>query len=583
MRSNDALLHALADGLEVEAGAETRAKPSSLQKFLEQEIVTESGPWTPEGHEPFLAPIALIDRVIRQRETDTEISILAAEQTGKTVGIAAGPAFHLVGDYGRDVIYFLPTDKFAHRFGRTRVKKLVSGSKYLREQLRDSEAVNQATLKEINGHFLYILGLESILNAISIPADVIISDEVDMLSEENREWADGRVAHSDLRLRINVSAGYTPGAGIDLLFQAGTQHKLYFDCLNTRRCGRKKINLEETFPACMAEVSGKWERVCPDCGKALDLKRGRWIASQPEKAKEKRYSFRISSLAVAARAGDHIMRRWEKAQKRKSAMAKFRCAELAIPDGGAMQPITDAELLKMRQRGADAKHQLRIARGERPRYAGVDSGDVCHLWVYERNERGNPVLLWAEIIDADVAAETIDKRIEQLGIVSLVWDKKPLTTVARKAAYTRPRIVALQDFQENSTLVVVDEEHQKKTYRCVKVDRNESLDELTSELTDDVRGLVLPDESRATKRDAEVLAEVAKHLKNGRKERVVTGTGVTKDKYVRNVANHFLMAANSARLAELIAAPFVRFEIALVDEDPTPWGSGRSAWGAVRG
>ena len=65
-----------------------------------------------------VAPIALIDRVLREKQKDVEISILAAEQTGKTVGIAAGPAFHLVGDYGRDVIYFLPTDKFAHRFGR---------------------------------------------------------------------------------------------------------------------------------------------------------------------------------------------------------------------------------------------------------------------------------------------------------------------------------------------------------------------------------------------------------------------------------------------------------------------------------
>jgi Phage terminase large subunit (GpA) len=559
----ESILHGLAEVFGVGPDAEEkpkRARPSSLQKFLEEDITTDSGKWTPEGHEPYVVVLELIDRVLRENETDVEISVLGAEQSGKTVSAALGPALHMVADYGLNVIYQLPTDKFAHRFGRTRLKKIVSGSRYIREQLRDVDAVDQATLKEINGHYLYILGTESVLNSISIPADVIVGDEVDKLNEENREWAEGRVAHSTRRLFINVSAGYNPEGGISRLYNEGTQFRLFYNCQRKSGCGRRNINLEESFPDCMAQIEGKWERVCPYCQAKLDLKKFRFVASHPERAAKKRYSFRISSLSIAARPADHIMKRWEKAKKRKSALAKFRCAELALPDAGAMQRVTDADIHKMRNRGAETQSMLLLGGSARPRFAGVDSGDVCHLWVHERDEQGRMRLVWAEIIDADNAENIVCERIPQLGIVSLVWDKKPLTTVARGAAYRYPRVVALQDFKENSTLVVADEEHLKKTYRCVKVDRNDSLDEFTDEITDDVRGLILPAEEHTTAKDEAVIADVIAQLKTGaRKARTITENGRTVDKYVKAVPNHFLMAGNSSRMAELIVPSFIPF------------------------
>jgi hypothetical protein len=408
------------------------------------------------------------------------------------------------------------------------------------------DAVDQATVKECDGHFLLVLGLESMLGAISWPMDSLINDEVDLLPVENKEWAEGRVAASDLRFTLNISAGYAPGAGIDRCYQEGTQSRWFV------RCGscRKESCLEEQFPKCVQkDARGRWQRVCPVCGAAIDPDNGRFVTTYPERAKEGNYSFRISSLSIGARDINHIMKRWLKAATSRSKKAKFDCAERAIPNAGALQPITEAEIARMRQR-----YVMELGGGTLPRYAGVDAGDIFHLLVCEYPDQQRPRVVWAEAIDSDDAEKILPERIRQLGIVSMVIDKKPQTKIARAVAYPFTNIVALQDFKNGSVLVVEEEEHQKKKYRCVKVDRTESLDETTSAATDELFPLAIPDKAYLTEAQAELISEVEAHFQNLRKERTTDGNGRQVDTYVgAGIANHFGMCLNSLRIAKEIA------------------------------
>ncbi|MGA7616320.1 MAG: phage terminase large subunit family protein [Thermoanaerobaculia bacterium] len=545
------------------------ARPSTIQDFLEQDVDTENGRWSLTGYEPFGELLGILDRAVRRRETDSEITLLKAEQVGATT-IGIGAALHLVADRQYNVGYFLPTDKFAHRFGRTRLKRMISRSPFLSSHLRDREVVSQATIKEFDGRFLYVLGLEAMLGAVSIPLDVLAYDEVDLLPEENLEWSRGRVARSPLRLAIYFSAGYTPGAGIDSKWQEGSQRRILFRCAHCRLRG---ICLEETFPECMAKLGGHWTRVCPRCRRELDLSRGEWVATFPNREKSRRYSFRLSALAVGSMPGDAIWHRWQRAQRKKSEMAKFRCSVLAIPDAGAMQPVSDAELAAMRS----SECVLSGARGFLPRYGGMDTGDLCHLWVDERLPDGRKRLVWIEEIDSDRAVERVSEIIDRIGITQLVIDKKPLTTVARALAYRFPRTVVLQDFTDSSEQKLVEEQHESRTYRCVKVNRDESLDDFTAEITGPL-GLILP------AKESEVLSTLSQHLKNLRKERVIDAKGRAVDRYVKGVANHFGMAGNSARIAELVAPAFMPFEIVTPRGAQVPaWGQSRDGWGAYRG
>jgi hypothetical protein len=541
-----AIEHALPAAQEARA-----ARPSSLQRFLEEDVVTDNGPWSLAGHEPYHEILDTLTRIFVKRERDTTFSFLKAEQIAATTTIGLGVGLWAPSDLRMNVGYFLPTDVFAHKFGRTRLKNTIAKSEYLRSRAKDKDAVNQATLKEFEGKYLYILGLEEMTNAISIPMDVLINDEVDLLPQDNLEWSEGRISHSDVRVQLFFSAGYAPGAGIDLRYQDGSQHKYVIDCMN-RSCRRKAICLEENFPECVGTIRGEWARVCPDCKKPLDIvKNGRWVATFPQRIKQKKLSYRLSQLSVGAIDLNGVMRRWEKASKKKSKLARFRCSVLALPDAGALQPISDVELNRMQS--GDVKH-LRCGRGEFPRFAGVDAGDTFHFVCYERLPNGQPHLVWVEEIDSDKALERISTLIGVLGIAQLVPDKKPLTTIARGLAYRFPDIVALQDFQNSSPLKVVEEEHERKTYRCVKVDRDESLDETTSDFTDQQNFLRIPDIESDP-----VLAVFASHLKNLRKERTMDKKGRPLDMYLKGVSNHCGMALNSARIAEEIAPSLLPF------------------------
>lgn len=563
------LLDELAAGLRVTAeAAETEAdRPSSLEEFLAQEITTDHGSWSLEGHEPFAGILRKLDRIVRKPEPGSSLAIIKCEQGGITT-FGTGFGLQLASDLGYNVGYFLPTDTFVHKYGRTRLKRMIARSPYLSSRMKDREAVNQAAIKEFDGKFFYVLGLESMLGAISIPLDALLYDEVDMLPKENLEWSQGRVAHSKLRLSVYFSAGYMPGAGIDERYQEGTQHRYLVRCV---RCGKADQCLEELWPESFAKVAGRWVRACAGCHRELDLvANGRWVATYPAREKDRKLSYRISSMILPARDADHIAQRWEKAQKRKSEMAKFDCAERAMPNAGAMQPVSDAELRQMR----DPAVGLRLGRGELPRYAGLDMGDLCHFVCFERLPSGKSRLVWLEEIDSDRVVQRVSQLIGLLGVAQLVIDKHPLTSVARALAYAFPRIAAVQDFVPSSGTEVVDEKHEGKPYRCVKINRDESLDAFTSEITGADRGLLIPDKDQCGRAQFAVLQTFEKHLKNLRKERTIDAKGRTIDKYLRGVENHFGLGGNNARVAELIAPQYVPFRFDEIDYDelPRPWG-----------
>jgi len=528
-------------------------RASTLQRFLEQDTTTDTGAaWSLTGHEPFRQILDSIDNILRRGIANTEIALLKAEQIGATHSVGLGPALFMASEKKLNVGYFLPTDVVAGRMGRTRLKNMIKRSPYLAARMKDRELANQTMLKEFDGSFLYLFGLDSISGAVTTPLDVRIYDEVDLLPAENTEWSEGRTAHSATNLAIWLSAGYAPGAGIDQHYQAGTQHRWLVDCA-TPGC-RKGICLEEIFldswPDCVTEIRGKWNLACPSCHHPLDvIKRGRWVAKEP---KAKKLSFRLSQLSMPAMSVDQIVDRYEKARKKKSKLAKFKASVLALPDAGALQPFNDVTLGRMQ---SGQVKRLRRDFGELPRYSGLDTGDTCHFVCYERYPDGEAHLVCLAEIDVDKADSQVWELIGALGVRAHISDKKPHTGLARGLAYRDPRRVFVQDFADNQPLHLVEEDHAGKKYSCAKVDRDDSLDEMCDEFADDLTFLRIPDVESDP-----LLATFTKHLKNLRKEESRDAKGRIVYKFKRAVENHFGMALNSARIAEQIAPPSLPFE-----------------------
>lgn len=551
---------------------EANQRKRSFTEFLEEEIHTDNGPWSYRDHEALRGIFELAEQLVRERRRDSSVTVLKGEQIGLSTG-ALGLTTWAAAEAGLNVGYFLPTRDFASSFGAQRFNPIVERSSLLSSIMRDS-GVDRAQLKELNGRYVHMLGLESMLGAISVPMDLQFFDEVDFIPPLNLAWSRGRLAHSDYRVQFKLSAPYRPGAGIDQSYAEGSQRRWLVRCGS---CGAEKICLEESFPECMREFNGTWVRVCPHCKRKIDVeKNGAWVATFPEREEgpSPKFSFRLSALSVPAIGGDYIMSRYAEAMEKPWLMPIFNRSIRALADAGNLQPITDAEIAKMRALGTD--HNLILGAGKYPRFFGVDMGNICWFWCEEYLPDGRPRLVWAERINADRVVERVAQLIGRLQPQFGIIDERPLLTDARKIAYAFPRHVAVQEFVNGRELQVVEKQQvvegeigaasnpRAPKYRCVQIDRNDALEQLVAEITDEERGLILPKIVTPT------LTLVAEHLKKLQKEETKDKRGNLVFKFLDGVENHFAMAACSARLARLVAPNLQPFSYTPIHKGKAP-------------
>lgn len=198
-------------------------------------------------------------------------------------------------------IYTLPTASFASSFVKTRFDPVIQDSPELRSRL-DSE-VDNTGLKRIGGSFLYIRGTYSKSAAISVPADILIHDEVDFSNPEVLSSFTSRLGHvkeEDI-IKRRFSTPTISGYGVSTLFDDSTQNWYACKC---SRCetwqvptfvdhvvlpgfDRRVVELEKEdltdprFKVDEAYLS------CPRCKKELtvanlaDPARRQWVAAKP--------------------------------------------------------------------------------------------------------------------------------------------------------------------------------------------------------------------------------------------------------------------------------------------------------------
>ena len=321
------------------AGASSRfqGEARGLARFLTSEMSTDSGAFTFEGREALLEIVAALDEILGNRTPDRTISVLKGAQVGMTT-LAIGFALYCVIVHRLNVGYFLPDQDFADRFDQTRVRPALRSGR-IASIMREGKykGASPKGLKEFPGRggsrFLYILGLKDIGNAISIPLDVLVRDEVDDLPPDNLKWSNDRIDASPLALTLNLAVGRTPGAGIHAMYEGGDRRRWHVRC---PACHAESVP-EENWPKIFSGDS----LACPACGGAIDRGAGRWEAAR---VKPGHRSYRISQLAVGAVRLDRVAAKWA-AARLPSEKARFHCSALATPDAGDAQPIS-RELLR---------------------------------------------------------------------------------------------------------------------------------------------------------------------------------------------------------------------------------------------
>jgi len=112
--------------------------------------------------------------------------------------------------------------------------------------------------------------MQSTVGMKSVPADMIVFDELDETTPEAKSLARERLAHSDYKRIIELSNPSLPEYGIDESYQASDQRHWTLKC---HSCGAWTA-LEKEFPEKLGQEvriilprpDGTFYRACPKCG-----------------------------------------------------------------------------------------------------------------------------------------------------------------------------------------------------------------------------------------------------------------------------------------------------------------------------
>jgi hypothetical protein len=186
---------------------------------------------------------------------------------------------------------------------KTRFDPVIRMSPELQSRLDPD--VDNTSLKKIGNSFLYIRGTYSKTAAISVPADILIHDEVDFSNPETLSSFTSRLGHvkeEDI-IKRRFSTPTVSGYGVSELFDESSQHWYAVKCVKCETWQVPKFLRDVVLPGYDRKQLVEIEKedltdprfkvdeaylACPRCRKELtvanlaDPARRQWVAAKPD-------------------------------------------------------------------------------------------------------------------------------------------------------------------------------------------------------------------------------------------------------------------------------------------------------------
>lgn len=505
-----------------------RRKDISFIDYCREHFILDNGlKYDPVGR------ACMVD-IVEDYHSHPHIVVEKGAQTGFST-LAIAHTMYMVDVMEKNIIYYLPTDRMATRFGPTRFDPYIDRSPYLKDQLRGTD---QAGLKQIGTHFLYVLGLVSKTGAISIPADEIVFDEVALIDPENMELAQDRIsAPGSLGWQKYFSVALFPEDGTDELFQQSDMRKWMVKCSGCRY----QAPIEDDWPENVdARDPMNIKLCCPKCNKQLDVNAGVWVAEHPDRISRRGY--RVPQIIIPGANLNLIWDRWDKAQGKPSKLATFRRSALAIPDSGNLQPVGPETLRRVEA----ASDYYFTDFSDDMTGIGIDMGDKAHVAVAAAYRGEGMKLLNFWEVDVEDLVDLVRHIEQHYAPGALVIDAMPYKTKSKEIVRLLNDCPGYIQYFKGNELKEDTEGEDDRQVNVVKVDRDESLDETTDLFACEPTLALLP--KPRTEKEEQLLKTVKSHLLKLTKEETEVN-GEKRINYKKKVENHFGMAINSARIA----------------------------------
>ena len=385
--------------------------------------------------------------------TAPHIAIKKASQMGVSE-LAISKSFYVCDELGENVLYIMPTIGDISDFSQMRFEPALRGSPYLQSLVKSGggQGAERVMLKQVRHNFLVLRGGQVTAETSpqrgkanqlkSVPAGMIVLDELDEMNERVPEIARKRLDHSALKWELDLSTPTWPGYGIDKVWQLSDQREWFVNCPH---CGKWQYL---KFEMCVLEFDslkrpvawrgqdeGRAWFACRRCQRELDrLAAGAWVARYPGREIAGFHPTKLHSptvdpirIVVGLQTTD--------AHKRRE-IVNQDLGECEEPRG---ETITEAELLACRR---EYRHGPVDGRA----YMGVDVGAVLHVVI--RAERDTATGERRQLYAGEVGGfGDLPSLIARYKVKACVIDGEPETRAAREFQKSqRQGLVWLADY-----------------------------------------------------------------------------------------------------------------------------------------
>jgi hypothetical protein len=401
-----------------------------------------------------------------QRDILSDVSKVVYVQKCAQVGLSEAMARYATA-VARIMPYFsviltMPFAADSANFSKTRITPIIDESPDLRNSIdRD---LDNSEIKGIGTSLLYTRGCSGTTSAISVPADMLIHDEVDRSDPDALGQYQSRIKHSEYKLTREFGTPTLDGVGIALKMKAARRMRRACTC---HLCGHTFLPNFHTdvkipgYGGRFQEITKynlptiRWQEArlhCPSCDgePSLQVEHRSWICENPD-AKFEAIGYFVTPFDVP-----NIVTIPSLVQE----ITKYKTwAEFVNQALGETANENDAQLtpddLEKSKYGEGSLHMPAM------HSMGIDVGQLCTILVGRKDEEGRLLVVHKERV---LLAKLQKRKLElarEYRVLMTVMDSQPETLLVH----------TLQKTDKNLYGGVYHNNKKHATYELVKVDK----------------------------------------------------------------------------------------------------------------
>ena len=360
-------------------------------------------------------------------------------------------------------ILTMPGANDAQDFFKTRIDAVINDSPDLRGYL--DPQINNTSMKGFGGSLLYGRGTRGSTAALSVPADLLIHDELDRSDPHTIQQYVSRLKHSKYQMIRRFGTPTTTGKGIALAMSMSKRYRHMVKCNHCNHSFAPNYHDHVVIPGWNKPkkeldkhslLSTGWENAwvcCPKCGKEPNLGPNyrEWVCENPQdKLSEKGYfitPFSVPNVVPISRiVQESTMFSWGEFCNQTLGETSSSSAEGLLEDHVLDCKYTNGSLYD-----SGSIHAM-----------GVDLGAMCYITIGRKTSEGILLVVHRERVPLGELRAARTRLMTKYRVLTSVWDWQPYTELVidlqekdknlyagRYAVAKNPQIFTIQTKEES--------------------------------------------------------------------------------------------------------------------------------------